>query len=67
MVETKIAAFLSHKECLHCISVSLAPETSSFNATPQEDRLCLSYEGENENEVHLLFYCPVYEDIKDVL
>lgn len=33
-------------------------ETDRFNATPEEDRLCLLCElGETKNEVHFLFFC----------
>lgn len=45
----------------------LATETGRFNATPEEERLLLCELGELENEVHFLFYCPTYEDLRDVL
>ena len=49
-------------------TLPLAIETGRFNATPEEERLCLLCElGEIENEVHFLFYCPTYEDLRDVL
>ena len=43
-------------------------ETSRFNATPEDDRLCLLCEQiEIENEVYILSYWTVYKDVKDVL
>ncbi len=46
----------------------LALESGWFNDTPEEDRLCLlSDVGEIENEVHFLFCCPVYDDLREIL
>lgn len=39
-----------------------------FNATPTEDRLrSLREFGDIENEIHFMFCCPVYENIRGVL
>lgn len=47
-------------------NITIIPDR--FNAAPEEDTLCLLGElGEIENEVHFLFCCPVYEDVRDVL
>lgn len=38
-----------------------------FSVTPDEDGLSwLCEPGATENEVHLLFCCPVYDDVRDV-
>lgn len=42
-------------------------ESGSFNATPEEGRLCLLCNmGEVKNEAHFVFCCPVYRDMRDV-
>ena len=49
-------------------TLPLALETGRFNATPEEQRYCLFCElGEIENEVHFLFYCPKYDDMREIL
>ena len=43
----------------------MALETGRFIGTPEEDRLCLLCDLEEiENEVHFLFYCPVYDELR---
>ena len=49
-------------------TLPLALETGRFNATPEEERYCLFCElDEIENEVHFLFYCSKYDDIREIL
>ncbi len=46
----------------------IAFETSRFNATTEEDRVCLLCDlGEIENEIHFLCHCPIYNGIMSVL
>ncbi len=46
----------------------IALETGRFNATPEEDRVCLLCDlGGIENEIYFLFHCPVYDGIRSVL
>lgn len=40
-------------------------ETGLFQSTPEENRKChLCDLGQGENEMHLLFYCPLYHNLK---
>ncbi len=42
-------------------------ETGRFNATREEDRICLLCDlGEVDDDVHFLFYCLVYEDLRNI-
>ena len=50
---------------LHSGTLPLALETGRFVGTPEEDRLCLLCDLEEiENEVHFLFYCPLYDELR---
>ncbi len=40
---------------------------TDLTATPEEERICLLCDlGQADDEVHYLFYCPVYADLKDI-
>ena len=46
-------------------TLPLAIETGRFYGTPEEDRLCLLCDlGEVENEIHFVFHCPMYDDLR---
>ncbi len=49
-------------------TLPIALETGRFNATPEEDRVCLLCDlGGIENEIYFLFHCPIYDGIRSVL
>ena len=51
-----------------CRNFSLALETGRFIGIAEEDRICLLCNLEEiESEVHLLFYCPLYDVIRHLL
>ena len=72
MAEPYVKYNLSKRQRSLCAQIRsgtlpLALETGRFNATPEEERYCMFCElGEIENEVHFLFYCPKYTDIREV-
>ena len=42
--------------------------TSWQGITPEEDRKCLVCDLEEiENEIHFLFYCPLYDELRHLL
>ena len=46
-------------------TLPLALETGRFSNTPEEGRICLLCKlSEVENEVHFLFYCDLYDDLR---
>lgn len=46
----------------------LTLETGRFNIVPEEERLCALCDlGEIESEVHFVFSCPLYDDLRHVL
>ena len=53
---------------LHSGTLPLALETGRFIGTPEEDRKCLVCDlGDIENEIHFLFYCPLYDELRHFL
>ena len=53
---------------LHSGTLPLALETGRFIGTPEEDRICCVCDLEEiENEIHFLFYCPLYDELRHLL
>ncbi len=52
--------------CAQLCALPLALETGRFSGL--EQRLCLLCNlGEIENEIHFMFYCPLYDALRDVV
>ncbi len=37
-----------------------------FISTPEEERFCLCDLGETEGEIHFVFHCPLYDEIRNL-
>ncbi|KAJ0067607.1 hypothetical protein NL108_008777 [Boleophthalmus pectinirostris] len=49
---------------LRCGTLPLASETGRFHSVPEEERTCAPCDLKDiENEMHFLFYCPLYHDL----
>lgn len=53
---------------LRCGTLPLALETGRFHSVPEEERICTLCDLiDIENEMHFLFYCPLYCDLRNEL
>lgn len=53
---------------LRCGILPLALETGRFHSVPEEDRICCVCNlNDIENEMHFLFFCPLYHEIRKEL